>query len=94
MAMSPSAGVSYRCPLCTRRFAGRPHPLVYRETDPKLDPVVRPLTFSVASTDPFVLEHLQSHQLSEWVEKIVALEHEVSTLRFGTAARSALDALI
>ena len=77
MAMSPSAGFVYRCPLCSQRFAGRPGMSIAE----RVDAAPRPLTVEIAASDPHVLEHLASHSALSWLVKIAALEQTADDLR-------------
>lgn len=82
MAFAPAtAGVVYRCPLCSQRFGGRPRLDTAANDDPGPPAEERTLTAEVARSDPRVIEHLQSHPVIEWLLKVDALEREAQLLR-------------
>lgn len=84
MAMSPSAGVVYRCPLCSQRFGGRnagPYiPMSSTDGAPLPPQPEQTLTPEIARSDPRILEHIKAHTIEEWLLKIRALEAECAAL--------------
>lgn len=82
--MSPSAGVVYRCPLCSQRFGGRaarPYvPMSSTGGAPLPPQSEQTLTVEIARSDPRILEHIKAHSLDEWLLKIRSLEAECAAL--------------